>query len=158
MASGSLNKVILIGNVGQDPEIRVTGEERTIASFSLATSESWKDKATGERKEKTEWHRIVVFNDALTKVVKSFVKKGAKLYVEGQLQTRRYVDSNGQERIIKEIILQFNSQLVILDSKQGSSQPITETVGTATHEASKPASASANSNFDNSDLDDEIPF
>lgn len=158
MASGSLNKVILIGNVGQDPEIRVTGEERAIANFSLATSDSWKDKTTGERKEKTEWHRIVVFNEALTKVVKSFVKKGTKLYIEGQLQTRKYVDSNGQERIIKEVVLQFNSQLVILDSKQGASQPVAETVGAAPREDSKPASAGNKANFDNSDLDDEIPF
>ncbi|NRB10412.1 MAG: single-stranded DNA-binding protein [Rickettsiaceae bacterium] len=159
--AGSLNKVVLIGNVGQDPEIRVTSEEKTIANFSLATSESWKDKTTGEQKEKTEWHRIVVFNEKLiTKVVKPLVRKGSRLYIEGQIQTRRYVDSNGQERTIKEIILQFNSQLLLLDSRQGASQQIPETVAAGATAASATTSKSGNnnSNFDNSDLDDEIPF
>jgi single-strand DNA-binding protein len=102
----SINKAILIGRVGKDPEIRATNNGKEIASFSLATSESWKDKASGERKEKTEWHNIVVFNEGLVSVVKNYVKKGSQLYVEGAIQTRKWQDSNGADRYTTEIVLQ----------------------------------------------------
>ena len=116
--AGSLNKVTLIGNLGKDPEIRTTSDGRELANFSIATSESWKDKVTGERKDKTEWHRVVVFNEGLVRVIKSYVKKGSKLYIEGQLQTRKWVDNDNQERYTTEIVLQnYNSSLILLDSK-----------------------------------------
>src|SRR3989338_8775152 len=114
----SINKVILIGNVGQDPEIKNTQDGRELATFSIATSENWKDKSSGERKEKNEWHRIVVFSQGLVGIIKNYVKKGTKLYVEGQLQTRKWSDSNGVEKYTTEIVLQnLNSTLQILDSK-----------------------------------------
>jgi single-strand DNA-binding protein len=110
--SGSLNKVILIGNLGNDPEIRNTNDGREIANFSLATGESWKDKVTGDKKEKTEWHRIVCFNEGLVKVIKEYVKKGTKLYIEGQLQTRKWLDSTNQEKYTTEVVLQgYNGNL-----------------------------------------------
>ncbi len=147
--AGSLNKVILIGNLGKDPEIRTTSDGRELANFSLATSESWKDKVTGERKDKTEWHRIVVFNEGLVRIIKSYVKKGSKLYIEGQLQTRKWVDNDNQERYTTEIVLQnYNSSLILLDTKGEASTD--SYAGNNT----KPSST----NFDNSDLDDEIPF
>ena len=147
--AGSLNKVTLIGNLGKDPEIRTTSDGRELANFSIATSESWKDKVTGERKDKTEWHRIVVFNEGLVRVIKSYVKKGSKLYIEGQLQTRKWTDNDNQERYTTEIVLQnFNCSLILLDSKgEGSG----ESYGTN-------GSKQNPTNFDNSDLDDEIPF
>lgn len=115
----SVNKVILVGNVGQDPEIRSTSDGREIASFSLATTESWKDKTTGEKKDKTEWHRIVVFSQGLVGIIKNYVKKGSKLYLEGQLQTRKWTDNAGVEKYTTEVVLQnFNSTLQLLDSKQ----------------------------------------
>lgn len=117
--AGSVNKVILVGNVGKDPEIRATQDGKEIANFSIATSDSWKDKHTGERKEKTEWHKIVVFNPNLVSVIKSYVKKGSKLYLEGQLQTRKWTDNNLIERYSTEIVLQnFNGVLVMLDGKK----------------------------------------
>ena len=115
--AGSLNKVTLIGNLGKDPDIRKTSDGREIANFSIATSESWKDKNTGEKKEKTEWHRVVVFKEGLVNVIKSYVKKGSKLYIEGQLQTRKWVDSSGNEKYSTEIVLQgFNTALILLDN------------------------------------------
>ncbi len=115
----SLNKVLLIGNVGKDPEIRSTQDGREIANLSLATSESWKDKTTGERKEKTEWHNVVVFNENLVKVIKSYVKKGSKLYIEGALQTRKWTDKNGVEKYSTEIVLQgFSGSIVLLDKSE----------------------------------------
>ena len=144
--AGSLNKVTLIGNLGKDPEIRSTSDGREIASFSIATSENWKDKITGEKKEKTEWHRIVVFKEGLVGVIKNYVKKGSKLYIEGQLQTRKWVDNTGQDKYSTEIVLQgFNSSLLLLDSKSGSA-------------AFETNSNNDIPNFDNSELDDEIPF
>lgn len=114
----SLNKVTLIGNVGQDPEIRQTKDGKDVASFSLATSESWKDKSSGEKRDKTEWHRIVVFSQGLVGVIKNYVKKGSKLYIEGSLQTRKWTDKEGIEKYTTEIILQgFSSKLLMLDSK-----------------------------------------
>lgn len=116
--AGSVNKVILIGNVGADPEIRRTQDGRPIANLRIATSESWRDRNSGERREKTEWHNVVVFNEGLCKVVEQYVKKGAKLYVEGQLQTRKWQDQNGNDRYTTEVVLQgFNSTLTMLDGR-----------------------------------------
>lgn len=121
--AGSLNKVILIGNVGKDPEVRTTQDGREIVSFSLATSESWKDRASGERREKTEWHRVVIFAPPLVNIVKNYVHKGSKVYLEGALQTRKWTDQSGQEKFATEIVLQnFNSVVVLLDNRvQGAS-------------------------------------
>jgi single-strand DNA-binding protein len=114
--AGSVNKVILVGNVGKDPEIRRTQDGRPIANLSLATSESWRDKATGERKEKTEWHRVVIFSEPLCKVVEQYVRKGSKLYVEGALQTRKWTDQSGAEKYSTEVVLQgYNGSLTMLD-------------------------------------------
>lgn len=116
--AGSVNKVILIGNVGADPEIRRTQDGRPIANLRIATSESWRDRNSGERREKTEWHNVVVFNEGLCKVVEQYVKKGAKLYIEGALQTRKWQDQSGQDRYTTEVVLQgFNSTLTMLDGR-----------------------------------------
>jgi single-strand DNA-binding protein len=116
--AGSVNKVILIGNVGADPEIRRTQDGRPIANLRIATSETWRDRNSGERREKTEWHTVVVFNEGLCKVVEQYVKKGAKLYIEGALQTRKWQDQNGNDRYSTEIVLQgFNSTLTMLDGR-----------------------------------------
>ena len=116
--AGSVNKVILVGNVGKDPEIRTTQDGRKFANLRVATSESWRDKTSGERKEKTEWHAVVVFNDALAKVVEQYVRKGSKLYIEGQLQTRKWQDQTGQDRYSTEVVLQgFNGVLTMLDTR-----------------------------------------
>jgi single-strand DNA-binding protein len=116
--SGSVNKVILIGNLGADPEIRRTQDGRPIANLRIATSETWRDKGTGERKERTEWHRVVIFNEGLCRVVEQYVKKGSKVYIEGQLQTRKWQDQSGQERYSTEVVLQgFNSTLTLLDGR-----------------------------------------
>jgi single-strand DNA-binding protein len=116
----SVNKVILIGNLGKNPEIRKTQSGSDVASFSIATSEQWKDKNTGEKKTKTEWHNIVVFQSGLISVIKNFVKKGTKVYLEGSLQTRKWTDKNNTERYSTEVILQgFNSNFTILGSQQG---------------------------------------
>lgn len=116
--AGSVNKVILIGNLGADPEIRRTQDGRPIANFNIATSESWRDRNSGERREKTEWHRVVCFNEGLCKVIEQYVKKGSKVYIEGQLQTRKWQDQSGQDRYTTEVVLQgFNSNLTMLDSR-----------------------------------------
>ena len=116
--AGSVNKVILVGNLGKDPEIRRTQDGRPIANLSVATSESWRDKATGERKEKTEWHRVVIFNEGLCRIAEQYLKKGAKVYLEGQLQTRKWTDNAGIEKYSTEVVLQgFNSSLTMLDSR-----------------------------------------
>src|ERR1700738_5098992 len=116
--AGSVNKVILVGNLGKDPEIRRTQDGRPIANLSVATSEQWRDKATGERKEKTEWHRVVIFSEGLAKVREQYLKKGAKVYIEGQLQTRKWTDQAGVEKYSTEVVLQgFNSNLTMLDGR-----------------------------------------
>jgi single-strand DNA-binding protein len=116
--AGSVNKVILVGNLGKDPEIRSTQDGRKIVTFSLATSESWRDKNSGERKEKTEWHRVVIFNEALAKVAEQYLKKGSKIYVEGALQTRKWTDQAGVEKYTTEIVLQnYRSELTMLDGR-----------------------------------------
>ena len=116
--AGSVNKVILVGNVGQDPEVRQFANGGQVCSFSLATSENWKDKNTGERREKTEWHRISIFSEGLVRVVQSYVKKGSKLYIEGQLETRKWQDQNGVDKYTTEVVLRgFGGTLTMLDSR-----------------------------------------
>ncbi len=117
--AGSVNKVILIGNLGRDPEVRKTQDGKSIVNFSIATSESWKDRNTGERRERTEWHRIVVFSEGLARIAEQYLRKGSKVYIEGQLQTRKWTDQNGQEKYTTEIVLQgFNSVLTMLDGRR----------------------------------------
>lgn len=116
--SGSVNKVILIGNLGRDPEVRRTGAGDPVVSFSLATTESWRDKATGERKDRTEWHNVVIFNENLGKIAEQYCKKGSKVYLEGQLQTREFTDRDGNQRKTTEVVLQrFRGELTLLDSR-----------------------------------------
>jgi single-strand DNA-binding protein len=118
--AGSVNKVILVGNLGRDPEIRSFQNGGRVANISIATSESWKDKATGERKERTEWHRVAIFNDRLVDVVEKYLKKGAKVYIEGQLETRKWTDQSGQEKYTTEVVLrQFRGELTMLDGRSG---------------------------------------
>src|ERR1043165_17585 len=118
--AGSVNKVVLIGNLGRDPEVRRLTSGDPVVNLSIATSESWRDKASGERKEKTEWHRVVIFNENLAKVAEQYLRKGSKVYLEGQLQTRKYTDKDGSEKYSTEIVLQrFRGELVMLDSKGG---------------------------------------
>src|SRR5215467_3314178 len=120
--AGSVNKVILVGNLGKDPEIRRTQDGRPIANLSVATSDTWRDKASGERRERTEWHRVVIFSEPLCRVAEQYLKKGSKVYLEGQLQTRKWTDQQGQERYTTEVVLQgFNSQLTMLDRAGGGS-------------------------------------
>jgi single-strand DNA-binding protein len=148
----SINKVILVGNVGQDPEVRSTQDGREIANFSLATSESWKDKNSGEKKEKTEWHRVVIFSPGLVGIVKNYVKKGSKLYVEGSLQSRKWTDNNGVEKFTTEIVLQnFNSVLQILDARDRQSSG-------DSYSSSASSSKPRNNDVHVEENDDEIPF
>ena len=121
--AGSVNKVILVGNLGKDPEIRRTQDGRPIANLRIATSETWRDKATGERREKTEWHSVVIFNENLCRVVEQYLRKGSKVYIEGQLETRKATDQGGAERYFTEVVLRpFRGELTILDSKGGGSE------------------------------------
>ncbi len=163
--AGSVNKVILVGNLGKDPEIRRTQDGRPIANLSIATSESWRDKATGERKEKTEWHRVVIFNEGLCKVAEQYLKKGAKVYIEGQLQTRKWTDQSGAEKYSTEVVLQgFNSNLTMLDGRSGGggggnfgSDDQGGDFGVGGPSAAAPRRAVA-AGARNSDMDDDIPF
>ncbi|MDR2666569.1 MAG: single-stranded DNA-binding protein [Holosporales bacterium] len=126
--AGSLNKVTLIGNLGKDPEVRFMPDGFKVASFSLATSETWKDKTTGERKDRTEWHKVVVFNDRLAEIVEKYIRKGTKLYIEGQLQTRKWTDQSGTERYTAEVVLgKFRGELVILDPRKSEGEFETHT-------------------------------
>src|ERR1051325_8480327 len=157
--AGSVNKVILIGNLGADPEIRRTQDGRPIANLRIATSESWRDKATGERKEKTEWHRVVIFNEGLCKVVEQYVKKGSKVYIEGQLQTRKWQDKDGQDRYSTEVVLQgFNSQLTMLDGRSGGGGAESSDDDFGARSAAGPAKKPAMAGSKRGDMDDEIPF
>lgn len=151
--AGSVNKVILIGNLGRDPEIRSFQNGGRVASFSLATSDTWKDKATGERKERTEWHRVSVLNDKLVEVVERYVKKGSKLYIEGQLETRKYTDKDGQEKYTTEVVLRpFRGEITMLDSAGGSRSGASVPPPTEDQAFSGPSSSGG------ADLDDSIPF
>jgi len=165
--AGSVNKVILVGNLGKDPEIRRTQDGRPIANLSIATSENWRDKATGERKEKTEWHRVVIFNEGLCKVAEQYLKKGAKVYIEGQLQTRKWTDQAGVEKYSTEVVLQgFNSNLTMLDGRSGGSGGSfgSDDQGGGDFGVSGPSSSAprravaAGAGSRNSDMDDDIPF
>ncbi len=153
--AGSVNKVILIGNLGRDPEIRSFQSGGRVASFSLATSENWKDKATGEKKERTEWHRISILNDKLVEIVERYVKKGSKLFIEGQLETRKWTDKDGQEKYTTEVVLRpYRGELTLLDSagsRGGNIPPPSE-------EQAFGGSSSSGSIGSTSDLDDGIPF
>tara|TARA_R110000824_G_scaffold155226_1_gene327554 strand:- start:108038 stop:108532 length:495 start_codon:yes stop_codon:yes gene_type:complete len=163
--AGSVNKVILVGNLGADPEIRRTQDGRPIANLRIATSESWRDKNSGERREKTEWHRVVVFNEGLCKVIEQYVKKGAKLYIEGALQTRKWTDQAGVEKYSTEIVLQgFNSTLQMLDSRGGGAGAGSSMGGGDDYgdsggydSGSRSSGGGSRSNF-TADIDDEIPF
>ena len=155
--AGSVNKVILVGNLGADPEIRRTQDGRPIANLRIATSESWRDKNTGERKEKTEWHRVVVFNEGLCKVIEQYLKKGAKVYIEGALQTRKWTDQSGQERYSTEVVLQgFNSTLTMLDGRSGGGSSGGGDYGSS-DDFGGSSSGGGRGSF-SQDLDDEIPF
>jgi single-strand DNA-binding protein len=162
--AGSVNKVILVGNLGKDPEIRRTQDGRPIANLSVATSESWRDKATGERKEKTEWHRVVIFNEGLCKVAEQYLKKGAKVYIEGQLQTRKWTDQAGVEKYSTEVVLQgFNSNLTMLDGRSsGGSGNFAADDSSGDFGAGSPSTAAPRravaAGARNGDMDDDIPF
>lgn len=151
--AGSVNKVILVGNLGRDPEIRSMQDGSKIVQLSLATSETWKDRTTGERKDKTEWHRIVIFNDKLAEICEKYLNKGSRIYVEGQLQTRKWTDQQGQEKYTTEIIVpRFRGELTILDSRNNGSS--VSDIASADYDPGP----SQSSTFSSSDLDDEIPF
>lgn len=141
-----INKVTLLGNIGQDPEIRTTQGGKELASFSLATSETWKDKTSGEKKTKSEWHKVVIFNDNLVNLVKNYTQKGSKIYLEGKLQTRDWQDKDGNKKYTTEIILNgFESKIVLLDNKDDNKPKMSESDDKAFKEV-------------NDSLDDEIPF
>ncbi|MDO9415456.1 single-stranded DNA-binding protein [Pararhizobium sp.] len=177
--AGSVNKVILIGNLGADPEIRRTQDGRPIANLNIATSETWRDKNSGERKEKTEWHRVVIFNEGLCKVAEQYLKKGAKVYIEGALQTRKWQDQQGQDRYSTEVVLQgFGSTLTMLDGRSegggssagrgGSDFGGGQNYGGGGDDYDRPSSPPARSGGGNTggsgggnfsrDMDDDIPF
>ncbi len=159
--AGSVNKVILVGNLGRDPEIRSLNNGSQVANLSLATSESWRDKTTGERREKTEWHRVVIFNENLIKVAQNYLKKGSKIYIEGQLQTRKWQDQSGQDKYSTEVVLQrYRGELTMLDSRASSEGGYAEGgAGTGAggggdnHSQLPPEGGGGGG-----DLDDEIPF
>ena len=158
--SGSVNKVILIGNLGADPEVRRTQDGRPIVNLRVATSESWRDKATGERKEKTEWHRVVIFNENLCKIAEQYLKKGAKVYIEGALQTRKWTDQSGVEKYSTEVVLQgFNSTLTMLEGRGGGGGYAEESGGDFGNSSPAPRRvAAAGGGSRNSDMNDDIPF
>ena len=147
MATG-LNQATLIGNVGRDPEIRATSDGKEIANFSLATTENWKDQVTGEKKEKTEWHKIVAFNQGIVSIIKRYVKKGSRLYLQGNIHTRKWIDNSGAEKYSTEIALQQGATLILLDGKSNEFD---------TKNGSE-IGQQGSSNFNHSELDDEIPF
>jgi len=156
--AGSVNKVILVGNLGRDPEIRSTQDGTRVANFTMATSENWRDKNSGERREKTEWHRIVIFNERLVDVAEKFLHKGSKVYIEGQLQTRKWTDQSGQEKYTTEVVLtRFRGELTMLDARGGG-----DAGGYAEPAHEGPAHAGSGSGTrapsSGGDLDDEIPF
>ena len=160
--AGSVNKVILIGNLGRDPEVRTLNDGSPVVTLSLATSESWKDKASGERRERTEWHRVVIFNENLAKVAENYLKKGAKVYIEGQLQTRKWTDKDGNEKYTTEVVLQrYRGDLTMLDAKGegggsfSSDSPAKVEGGGA---GGSGGGGDSSGGGKDSDFDDEIPF
>jgi len=165
--AGSVNKVILVGNLGRDPEIRSTQDGTRIANLSVATSESWRDKASGERKERTEWHRVVIFNDKLVEIVEKYLKKGAKVYLEGALQTRKWTDNSGQERYSTEVVLQrYRGELTMLDGRSGGGDsggyadeaPAQEFAAAGGGRSGAGGAGRGERRPAVQDLDDEIPF
>ena len=153
--AGSVNKVILVGNLGRDPEVRYSQDGKKIVNMSVATSESWNDRNSGERREKTEWHRVVIFNDRLGEIAEKYLNKGSKVYLEGQLQTRKWSSNDGQERYTTEVILnRFRGELTMLDSRGGGSDM--QDVGSP--ESEQDYVKSNNDSNISDDLDDEIPF
>lgn len=166
--AGSINKVILVGNLGNDPEIRSTQDGREIANISLATTDSWKDKNTGEKRDKTEWHRVVIFSPGLVNLAKNYLRKGAKIYLEGSLQTRKWQDpSSGQDKYSTEVVLQvYNSSLVMLDSRSsnnsspsyGDSNNYNSNNSNNSQNNQSNSNQSNNNNFAVEELDDDIPF
>ncbi len=165
--AGSVNKVILIGNLGRDPEVRRTGAGDAVVSFSVATTESWRDKGTGERKDRTEWHNVVIFNENLGKVAEQYCKKGSKVYLEGQLQTREFTDREGNQRKTTEVVLQrFRGELTLLDSRGGGGREGGEDEGGQSFGRSspmqrtperRPATAGGGPRMSEI-IDDDIPF
>jgi single-strand DNA-binding protein len=162
--AGSVNKVILIGNLGADPEVRRTQDGRPIVNLRVATSDTWRDKNTGERREKTEWHRVVIFSEGLAKIAEQYLKKGSKVYLEGALQTRKWQDKDGQDRYSTEVVLQgFNSSLTMLDTRGGgagagaSDSDDFGSSGPSAGRERRPAMAGAGGGR-REDMDDEIPF
>ena len=161
--AGSVNKVILVGNLGRDPEIRSTQDGTKVANLSLATSESWRDKNTGERKERTEWHRVVIFNERLVDVIEKYVKKGSKLYIEGALQTRKWTDNTGAEKYTTEVVLQrFRGELTMLDGARGGGGGIggssPDDIGSSGSSSGSGGGMGGSRGGGSQDLDDEIPF
>tara|TARA_B100000989_G_C19435260_1_gene424840 strand:+ start:253 stop:726 length:474 start_codon:yes stop_codon:yes gene_type:complete len=156
--AGSVNKVILIGRLGNDPEVRLSQEGNKIVRLSLATSDSWKDKSTNERKEKTEWHRVVIFSNGLSEIAERYLKKGSKVYLEGQIQTRKFTDQAGIEKFTTEIVLQnFNSTLTMLDNRTDNN----EIINSSLSDNNKIESSIKSENLSDSrnvDIEDEIPF
>src|ERR1700757_2894655 len=153
--AGSINKVILVGNLGRDPEIRSTQDGMRIANLAVATSETWRDKMSGERREKTEWHRVAIFNERLAEVAEKYLKKGSKVYIEGQLQTRKWTDQSGQERYTTEVVLQrFRGELTMLDGRPGGG----DTGGISEGPPDSPPPNRGGGGGGGSDLDDDIPF
>lgn len=156
--AGSVNKVILVGNLGADPEIRRTQDGRPIANLRVATSESWRDRNSGERRERTEWHRVVIFNEGLCKIAEQYLRKGSKIYLEGQLQTRKWQDQSGQDKYSTEVVLQgFNSSLTMLDGRSDSQASSGGGFGDSPQESGQSAPAQEGGGFSR-DMDDEIPF
>ncbi len=154
--AGSVNKVILIGNLGKDPEIRAMGSGDRMAQLSVATSEQWRDKGSGERKEKTEWHRVVIFNENLVKVAENYLRKGAKVYVEGSLQTRKWTDQSGVEKYSTEIVLsKFRGELTMLDGRAGGAESGEDYSGGFSGGGARTQPSGPKEDFP---LDDEIPF
>lgn len=162
--SGSVNKVILIGNVGRDPEVRRTANGDPIVSFSVATTESWRDKATGERKDRTEWHNVTIFNEQLGKVAEQYVKKGSKIYLEGSLQTREYTDKDGNQRKATDVVLQrYRGELTLLDSRGGREGGESFAGGGERQSFGRPSGgdtrpAPAGAGRTSAAIDDDIPF
>lgn len=154
--AGSVNKVILIGNLGADPEVRHTQDGRPIVNLRVATSESWRDKSSGERRERTEWHRVVIFNEGLAKIAEQYLKKGSKVYLEGSLQTRKWQDQAGQDRYSTEVVLQgFNSSMTMLDGREGGGGG---GGGYSSGGGSSSSGGGGSDDFQRGDIDDEIPF
>ena len=159
--AGSVNKVILVGNLGRDPEVRRMQDGKPVVNLSVATSESWRDKATGERKEQTEWHRVVIFNERIAEVAEKYLRKGAKVYVEGQLRTRKWTDQSGQEKYSTEVVLSgFRGELTMLDGARGAGGAPGEMGGPPDEAGGRqPAAAGGRSaGRGGAELDDDIPF